>query len=292
VNCILIDFLKSETCQNYINFLQKLADSVKGRSNEEVVPITPVINRILDCLDKLSVLIDQIPPTLQPSRFGNKAFRDWYDKMDETSVDLMKLILPEELHAAAGELAAYWIMCFGNRTRIDYGTGHETNFAVWMYCINQLNLLSGDDYYVLVTRVFDRYLKLMRKIQSIYWLEPAGSRGVWSLDDYQFLPFFFGSSQLIGLKQFTPNSVRDKEIVNTNCEKYLYFGAIKFIVTMKTGLFEEHSPILDSIANVAHWQKVNDGMMKMYKAEVIGKFPVMQHFLFGNIIKYPLSQEK
>jgi serine/threonine-protein phosphatase 2A activator len=55
---------------------------------------------------------------------------------------------------------------------------------------------------------------------------------------------------------------------------------------MKTGVFGEYAPILNDISGVPHWRKVNAGLLKMYQGEVLGKFPVVQHFLFGSLLRF------
>lgn len=50
----------------------------------------------------------------------------------------------------------------------------------------------------LLFQIFNSYLNFVRNLQLTYRMEPAGSHGVWSLDDYQFVPFIWGSAQLAG----------------------------------------------------------------------------------------------
>lgn len=50
----------------------------------------------------------------------------------------------------------------------------ELNFLCWLLALSKLNLLQEKDHLALVVRVFSTYLDDMRKLQSDYWLEPAG----------------------------------------------------------------------------------------------------------------------
>lgn len=83
---------------------------------------------------------------------------------------------------------------------MDYGTGHEASFALLLLCLTLVRFFqqTQEEECQLVLSIFVRYLRLCWKLQDTYNLEPAGSHGVWGLDDYSFLPYIFGSGQLRG----------------------------------------------------------------------------------------------
>ncbi|MGH0146054.1 UNVERIFIED_CONTAM: hypothetical protein FKN15_007597 [Acipenser sinensis] len=198
--------------------------------------------------------------------------------------NLLRSVIPPALGAAVPEVALYLKEAVGNSTRIDYGTGHEAAFAAFLCCLCKIGVLRVDDQLAIVFRVFDRYLKLMRKLQKTYRMEPAGSQGVWGLDDFQFLPFIWGSSQLVDHPTLEPRHFVDEKIVNEHHKDYMFMECVKFINEMKTGPFAEHSNQLWNISAVPTWSKVNQGLIRMYKAECLEKFPVIQHFKFGSLL--------
>jgi len=237
-------------------------------------------------LDVLASWVDEIPPEQQSLRYGNPAFRTWFARLTEQASSLLESMLLPQHHPAIVELTGYFVDSFGNATRIDYGTGHETTFCAFLYCLSRLGVFSEADYGCVVSLVFNKYLNLMRRIQTTYWLEPAGSHGVWGLDDYNFLPFIWGSAQLINHPLIRPKSIHNPDILEEFADEYLYLGCITFVKQVKKGPLQETSPMLCDISHVPHWAKVNSGMIKMYQAEVLSKFPIMQHFLFGSIIPF------
>ena len=90
----------------------------------------------------------------------------------------------EGFEKAIPEIKVYLQESFGQYERLDYGTGHELNFVVFMLCLFKLQVYKPEDFEAVINKVFQRYLLLMRKVQLVYVLEPAGSHGVWGLDDY------------------------------------------------------------------------------------------------------------
>ncbi|KAG8532867.1 uncharacterized protein KY384_002745 [Bacidia gigantensis] len=299
-----------------------------GSGQIESSEIVTSLNNLVLFLDKT---IEEAPLEPGPRRFGNVAFRRWHQIITDRTSSLFTLHLPNIPSAAHDELKAYFLSSFGNAQRLDYGSGHELSFLAFLACIWKLGgffpstqssptQLSpstiADQSRAIVLRVIQPYLQLIRRLITTYTLEPAGSHGVWGLDDHSFLPYIFGSAQLgppipsiSPTDQTTPipaptptegslpsapdpSSITKPALVEKYKETNMYFSAIAFIHEVKKGPFWEHSPMLYDISGVrGGWGKINKGMLKMYDKEVLGKFPVVQHFPFGSLFSWERDPE-
>jgi len=278
----------------------------------DAIEFSEPVRRLQLLLSRLEAAIDEAPPDQGPRRFGNISFRKWYQTVESRASSLLAESLSPEILQAGGaaataelELTVYLLGSFGSAQWLDYGTGHELSFLAFLACIWKLNGFSNAEPGVeergIVLGVVQPYLELIRRLIKTYTLEPAGSHGVWGLDDHSFVPYIFGSAQLspaISESDHTPiegslvgapgpPDVAKANIVEKERGCNMYFSAIGFIYDVKKGPFWEHSPILYDVSGVpGGWGKINKGMIKMYNAEVLSKFPVVQHFPFGSLLSW------
>ena len=250
------------------------------------VVFSETVLRLRSLLEVLNRIIDEVPPDTGPRRFGNASFRKWYQIIEERSTNLLSQYLPDLVldHASQSsseassqdEISSYFLGSFGSAQRLDYGSGHELSFLAFLGCIWKLGGFnasdSGNEERGIVLGIIDPYLNLIRRLIKTYTLEPAGSHGVWGLDDHSFIPYILGSAQYgppISPEDQTPTEgsregapkpadVTKKMAVDRERNKNLYFGAIGFIYDVKKGPFWEHSPMLYDISGVqAGWGKIN-----------------------------------
>eukprot|EP01102_Stenamoeba_stenopodia_P011848 TRINITY_DN3666_c0_g1_i2.p1 TRINITY_DN3666_c0_g1~~TRINITY_DN3666_c0_g1_i2.p1 ORF type:complete len:218 (-),score=41.56 TRINITY_DN3666_c0_g1_i2:388-1041(-) len=171
----LAQFQKSKTYSDYIAFILELNDSVKNKKIRDECKISATVEKVLKVFQTLEQYVAETPPLQQTMRYGNKAFRTWFTRVQENAESLMREILPEDKQNAAIELAPYFWDSMGNSTRIDYGTGHETTFVAWMWCLRLLGAVNHEDNTALVLRVFtksDVYLSSLECSNSSTTLVP------------------------------------------------------------------------------------------------------------------------
>lgn len=151
-------FTASGTHRLVLGFIRDLNTAVYNRGNSSVGvgPGVGVVAELSQVLDKVREVADQFPPEdAGGSRFGNRSFRAFYDRVAHLApawgVAALRACPPSCLPkldgdgdsdgneqtlaatAAAEEIMGYLCEAWGNRTRIDYGSGHELNFVCWMY---------------------------------------------------------------------------------------------------------------------------------------------------------------
>lgn len=124
----------------YLNhFILMLNEAMKKKKLTDACEVSPIIQRSIQVLEQMRSWLQEYPPQTQASlsRFGNISYRSWFDRLLAESDALQKFVLGDSKYEdwIVIELSCYFKEAFGNRTRIDYGTGHELAFVAWMCCL-------------------------------------------------------------------------------------------------------------------------------------------------------------
>ncbi|GMH89431.1 hypothetical protein TrST_g7340 [Triparma strigata] len=251
----------------------------------------PIVERTVTVLKTLQKSVEDFPVTSRPVRFGSPQFREWHTHLSDNISTYLSHITSNapltsppssELPSSHLELRSHLLISFGHPTRLDYGTGHELSFLIFLILV--LPPLSPPQLSSAINDIFSAYYGLTQTLQLTYNLEPAGSHGVWGLDDYYCLSYLFGSSLLCSTTS-SPSDVLSESWREDNTSN-LYVGRIRFVMELKSRApFCEHSPMLHSLTGVESWEKVRGGMLKLWKGEVLDKFVVVQHLVFGETFK-------
>lgn len=284
--------------------------------------LSPALAALHGSLTAMRDWMNDFPPSSSGQRrFGDPVFKEWHQRLIRRSGPILNTVLKcqEELPSEADietlkraqtqgkeaalrdpseedvderehipELSAYLEAAFGHEIRLDYGTGHECSFQVLLLALFKLKCFgeTATPERLNAISIWTAYLNVTRKLQTDYMLEPAGSHGVWGLDDYHCLPFYFGACQLQNRRDWTPDIIHDEQVLDEESPTFLYLGCIRYVKSLKKGVpFFEHSPMLNDISQLPTWSKVASGLLKLFEGEVLNKRPVVQHFKFCQLFQ-------
>jgi serine/threonine-protein phosphatase 2A activator len=128
---------------------RKSSDSEQAQTWQLDSPLvlSQPVQKLQELLQNIDSIIEEAPPDTGPRRFGNISFRKWYEILELRIQDLLQTYLPrnvlefnasEDGVSVLDELTLYLMGAFGSSQRLDYGTGHELSFLVFLGCLWKL----------------------------------------------------------------------------------------------------------------------------------------------------------
>lgn len=166
-------FFTSTAYRSLTTWLLQLTRSMFPRKNDDGTSticslaqppvLSSNIQKLQLLLETLTSFIEQAPPDTGPRRFGNVAFRKWFQIAEEKSSGLLKDYLvetslvsalsPAQEIALCDELKSYLLGGFGSAPRLDYGTGHELSFLAFLGCLWKLGVFQDGEEQAIVVGI-------------------------------------------------------------------------------------------------------------------------------------------
>lgn len=239
-----MEFKETKAYHLVKEFILTINNSVK---NEKQLPINKA-----HILFKIREIVASTPLSEVKGRYANPAMVNVIEEVEKVTE------------------SAHLRNAFGNKIRMDFGTGHELNFLCFLYeCLNDgsddCNTISSVNQ---ISEILKEYFSIVRLYITKFNVEAAGSRGCWSIDDYLLLPYLFGAAE--------------------------NFHEQKPIDCIGTGMFKEayshnNSMMLKDLCKLS-WPTINVGLYKMYVEEVLGRHVVTQHFIYSDLLPEQKNQ--
>ncbi|KAI5191868.1 serine/threonine-protein phosphatase 2A activator [Nematocida sp. AWRm77] len=248
-------------------------------------------------LGEISKILDAVPLEKEDQRYGNKGFVNFMERIEKEGEGIIRRAFFQNKASKTTEaLHAYLKGSFGNARRIDYGTGHELHFFCFLIVLHLQERIELGSMF----KALEHYFSIVRMLLLKYRLEPAGSYGDFGIDDYQLLPFLFGTSQFCKRNDLVFSSLFEKQnsgLCFVKAVRFVYvhkkYPAIKHSYEEKVEKYRtaeiskddmmNSSPMIATLQTVS-FNILNKGMFKMYDNTVLSKRVVIQHFISSEFL--------
>ncbi|XP_017871484.1 PREDICTED: serine/threonine-protein phosphatase 2A activator [Drosophila arizonae] len=288
--CDMPLWYNSMAYHDVIAYINRTSTAIQGVQQLEPhgYPVSLTMRKLCHLIDSLIMQLSSVKPHAMNS------YRTWSHQMLHKVFNMLETALPATKCEYVGELGQYLGSSFGNFTRADYGTGNELSFIFFLCSLFQAGILGAEDEPAAALMLFSRYLKCVRRLQSLFDLKPSAHQGAYSLDDFQFVAYMWGVAQLCYEPPFSPRELLDEATIREWRNQYLIVGCVAFLASTKTGTFAMHSNLLWSVASLSSWTQIYTGLQNMYLKEVICQFHLLRELCFGKLMAFvpvpPASQ--
>ncbi|XP_058106978.1 uncharacterized protein LOC131250717 [Magnolia sinica] len=217
---------------------------------------------------------------------ADTAYSSFHNLLQQ-SENLMGGVLVGNLQDALVEVFPYFASSFGSVRCRAFGVYHETNFVAWLYCLAKIGVIIQQDYQFIVSKVFIRYRETIAKLRTIFRPFPAVSIEIFKPIHDEFLPYLFGSSELIGEDPNGPAIIRSRDAVMGRHKRYLSFQLVMEKTSWeKFELLEIHL----TMSRMESWSSVKQILLELYQEQFQG-ITALKNFRFGSLIEWQVMDD-